>query len=331
MHLRYLGTVPYLYSFPRMLMTTFVIPVYNGALMVERLYQRLLPVASSLGHYEIIFVDDGSSDNSFSVLTKLQTRDRNICAVQLSRNFGQHNATLAGLSCAHGDIVVTLDQDLQNPPEEIPGMIKKLDEGFDVVYGLPEERAHNLFRNMTSDFSKWISRKILTTALNGNFSSFRVMKKWVADEIVKYNSSYTYIDGLISWTTTNIGGVTVRNDRSDFQSHYTVLRLINHGLNLLVNFSIKPLQIASMLGLVSALAGLIGAAIVVAQKIMYNIPVQGWTSLMVVVLVIGGMQIVFLGLIGEYTGRILMNSNSSPKFIIRETKKGTTRGAAKKK
>ena len=204
-------------------------------------------------------------------------------------------------------------------------------EGFDVVDGLPEERAHNFFRNITSDFSKWISRKILSTALNGNFSSFRAMKKWVVDEIVKYNSSYMYIDGLISWTTTNIGGITVRNDKSDFESHYTLLRLINHGLNLLVNFSIKPLQIASMLGLLSAFAGLIGAAVVVAQKIIYGVPEQGWTSIMVVVLVIGGMQIVFLGLIGEYTGRILMNSNSSPKFIIRDIKKGSQRGAGKQK
>ncbi len=311
---------------------SFVVPVYNGAMMVERLHDRLTAVAKkSFGKYEIIFVDDGSTDGSYSVLQKLQARDSKVCAVQLSRNFGQHNSTLAGLSCAQGEIVITLDQDLQNPPEEIPRLIQKLMDGFDVVYGLPEERAHNFFRNVTSDFSKWISRKILSTALNGNFSSFRVMQKWVADEIVKYNSSYTYIDGLISWTTTNIGGITVRNDKSDFESHYTLLRLINHGLNLLVNFSIKPLQVASMLGLLSAFVGLAGAAIVVIQKIMFGVPVQGWTSIMVVVLVIGGMQIVFLGLIGEYTGRILMNSNSSPKFIIREIKKGTHRGAGKQK
>ena len=314
-----------------MKLISFVIPVYNGSAMVERLHHHLLPIAKSFGKYEMIFVDDGSTDGSYSILTKLQSKDPNVCAVELSRNFGQHNATLAGLSCAHGEVIVTLDQDLQNPPEEIPRLIQKLTEGFDVVYGLPEERAHNFFRNITSDFSKWISRKILSTALNGNFSSFRAMKKWVVDEIVKYNSSYTYIDGLISWTTTNIGGITVRNDKSDFESHYTLLRLINHGLNLLVNFSIKPLQIASMLGLLSAFAGLIGAAVVIIQKIIYGVPVQGWASLMVVVLVIGGMQIVFLGLIGEYTGRILMNSNSSPKFIIREIKNGPQRSAAKQK
>jgi len=314
-----------------MRLISFVIPVYNGAKMVEQLHQQLLPVAKSLGKYEMIFVDDGSTDGSYAILKKLQAKDPNVCAVELSRNFGQHNATLAGLSCAHGEFIVTLDQDLQNPPEEIPRMVEKLAEGFDVVYGLPEERAHNFFRNITSDFSKWISRKILTTALKGNFSSFRILKKWVGDEIVKYNSSYTYIDGLISWTTTNIGGITVRNDKSDFESHYTLLRLINHGLNLLVNFSIKPLQIASMLGLVSAFAGLIGAAVVIAQKILYGVPVQGWTSIMVAVLVIGGMQIVFLGLIGEYTGRILMNSNNSPKFVIREIRKGTQKRAGKQK
>ena len=308
---------------------SYVIPVYNGALMVERLYDRLLPVARSLGRYEMIFVDDGSTDGSFELLKKMRKKDQNICAVQLSRNFGQHNSTLAGLSCAQGEIVVTLDQDLQNPPEEIPGLLGKLSEGFDVVYGIAETRAHNAFRNATSDFSKWISAKILSTALGGNFSSFRILRRWVVDEIVKYRSSYTYIDGLISWTTTNVGGVTVRNDRSDFESHYTVVRLINHGLNLLVNFSIRPLQIASLIGIVSALVGLIGAAVVIGEKILYGLPVQGWASLMVVVLVIGGMQMAFLGLIGEYTGRILMNSNSSPKFVIREIERGGKRNGRK--
>ena len=180
---------------------------------------------------------------------------------------------------------------------------------------------------MTSDFSKWISAKILSTAVGGNFSSFRVLRKWVVDEILKYRSSYTYIDGLISWTTTNVGGLSVRNDRSDFESHYTLLRLINHGLNLLVNFSIRPLQIASLIGVFSAVIGLAGAVVVILEKIFYGMPVQGWASLMVVVLVVGGMQMAFLGLIGEYTGRILMNSNSSPKFIIREMKKGSKRSA----
>lgn len=308
---------------------SFVVPVYNGAQVVEELYNRLVPVAKSLGEYEIILVDDGSSDQSSAVLASLHKKDPRVIAVRLSRNFGQHNATLAGLSFVRGTIAVTLDQDLQNPPEEIPRMLEKLNEGFDVVYGLPEARAHGWFRNLTSEFSKWISRKILTTALEGNFSSFRVLRRWVVDEVIAYKSAYPYIDGLISWTTTNVGGVTVRNDKSRIDSRYTFLRLMNHGLNLVVNFSIKPLQTASLLGMLSALLGIIGVGVVVARKILYGIPVQGWSSLMVVILVIGGIQIAFLGLIGEYTGRILMNSNSSPKFIVRSVQKEDSSGARK--
>jgi len=176
-----------------MKLISYVVPVYNGSMMVERLHEKLVPIARSLGKYEIIFVDDGSTDGSFAAVKKLQLRDPNVCAVQLSRNFGQHNSTLAGLSCAQGEIVVTIDQDLQNPPEEIPRLLEKLSEGFDVVYGLPEARAHNLFRNVTSDFSKWIGAKILSPGVGGNFSSFRVLRKWVVDEILKYQSSYTYI------------------------------------------------------------------------------------------------------------------------------------------
>lgn len=314
-----------------MKLISFVVPVYNGAMMAERLYDRLAPVARSLGKYEIIFVDDGSTDGSLSSLKKLLTKDASVCVVQLSRNFGQHNATLAGLSCAQGDVVITLDQDLQNPPEEIPHLIDKLSEGFDVVYGLPEERGYGFFRAATSGFSKWVSKKILSTSLKGNSSSFRAMRKWVVDEIVKYKSSYIYIDGLIGWTTTNVGGVVVKNAKAETESHYTIQRLINHGLNLLVNFSIRPLQIASLVGAASAVFGLFGAIIVVAEKIFFGIPVQGWASLMVVVLVIGGLQIGFLGLIGEYTGRILMNSNSSPVFVIREIKRARTYGPSKKK
>ena len=314
-----------------MKLISFVVPVYNGAKMTERLYDRLLPVARSFGNYEIIFVDDGSKDESLSTLEKLAAKDGNVCVVQLSRNFGQHNATLAGLSCARGDVIITLDQDLQNPPEEIPRLIEKLSEWFDVVYGLPEERGYGYFRSATSGFSKWVSKKILSTSLQGNSSSFRAMRRWVVDEVVKYKSSYIYIDGLIGWTTTNIGGVLVRNVKAETKSHYTIQRLINHGLNLVVNFSIRPLQIASLVGAASAVFGLFGAIIVIAEKILFGIPVQGWASLMVVVLVVGGLQIGFLGLIGEYTGRILMNSNSSPVFVIREIKKGKKNSRAGRK
>jgi glycosyltransferase involved in cell wall biosynthesis len=296
---------------------SFVVPVYNGSCMLEVLCSRLAPVGALFGSYEIILVDDGSRDNSVDTIKQLQQRFPEICLVELSRNFGQHNATLAGMSQARGAIVVTLDQDLQHPPEEIHRLVAELDKGFDVVYGLPEKRPHSFYRNITSEFSKWISRKFFSTSLDGNFSSFRALRSWVVAETVKYNSPYCYLDGLISWTSSNVGGVIVKNPRSDFESQYTFIKLINHGLNLLVNFSIRPLQIASIIGFISALVGLLLATIVIMDKIRYNIPVKGWASLMVAILLIGGAQIAFLGLIGEYIGRILMSSNGAPNYIVR--------------
>lgn len=300
---------------------SFVVPVYNGARMVEALCARLAPVGSAFGIYEIVLVDDGSRDNSCQVIQQLQRTVPEICLVQLSRNFGQHNATLAGLAQARGELVVTLDQDLQHPPEEIPRLVEKLEEGFDVVYGLPQKRPHSFYRNLTSEFSKWISRQILSTKLDGNFSSFRVMRSWVATEVAKYNSSYIYLDGFISWTTANVGGVRVSNPKSDFESQFTFFKLINHGINLLVNFSIRPLQVASIAGFISAIIGLALAVYVMISKLLYGQPVQGWTSMVVLVLVIGGAQIAFLGLIGEYIGRILMNTNRAPTYVIRDVRR----------
>lgn len=308
-----------------MIRISFVVPVYNGARMVEKLLDRLIPVGRSFGSFEVLFVDDGSADSSYEALLRLQQKFPEVCAIQLSRNFGQHNATLAGLAHASGEVIVTLDQDLQNPPEEICRLVDKLEEGFDVVYGIPQVRAHNAFRNLTSEFSKWVGRKIFATVQNGNFSSFRVMRKWLAAEIVKYDSGYIYLDGLINWTTSNVGSLPVRNDVSEARSQYSFFGLVNHGLNLLVNFSIKPLQIASVFGGFCALLGLVAALYIIIAKLLYNLPVQGWASLMVVVLVLGGVQIAFLGLLGEYIGRILMNSNRSPKYIVRDARRSGAR------
>lgn len=305
---------------------SFVVPVYNGARMVEALCARLAPVGASFGRYEIVLVDDGSRDDSCRVIQSLQSRMPELCFVQLSRNFGQHNATLAGLAHARGEIVVTLDQDLQHPPEEIPELVAKLAEGFDVVYGLPKKRPHSLFRNLSSEFSKWIARQILTTSLRGNCSSFRAIRAWVVAEIIQYNTSYIYLDGFISWTTVNVGGVIVQNPKSEFESQYTLRKLIKHGLNLLVNFSIRPLQMASVVGFLSALAGLLVAVYLVVTKVFWGQPVQGWTSMIVAVLVMGGAQIAFLGLIGEYIGRILMNTNRAPNYVVRSVQRGVSSG-----
>ncbi len=279
---------------------------------------RVSTVANGFDWFEIILVDDGSTDNSCEIATLLQKTIPEVRFVELSRNFGQHNATLAGMSIADGDVIVTLDQDLQHPPKEVARLIDKLNEGLDVVYGLSEKRPHGFFRNLSSDFSKWLSSKILSTAIDGNFSSFRVIRSWVVREILKYNSPYVFVDGFISWTTRKVGGVEVPNPSPRFESNYSFFKLINHGINLLVNFSIRPLQVASLAGFCSAVIGLVLAIFVVYNKLVHGEPVQGWTSLVVVILIVGGAQIAFLGLIGEYIGRILMNTNQTPTYVIRQ-------------
>jgi len=299
-----------------------VVPVYNGERMLRSLYQALMPVCEGMGSFELILVDDCSSDTSRRVIQELVDRDPRVVGVMLSRNFGQHNATLAGMKESRGEWVVTLDQDLQNPPEEIPRLVEMLETGYDVVYGLPKQRAHNRFRNLSSEFSKWISRQILSTGLKGNFSSYRVMRRWVVQEVVHYRSRYLFLDGLISWTTANVGGLEVLNAPPIYGSQYNLFRLIQHGVNLLVNFSIRPLQFATFAGFCFAFMGLLGAFWIIAARLIYGTAAQGWTSLIVTVLVMGGTQLMFLGLIGEYVGRILMNTNQSPPYIVREIHRG---------
>ncbi len=294
-----------------------VIPVYNGAAMLASLCARLVRVCEAIGTFEIVLADDGSTDGSDQAIAGLCAADPRVVGVILSRNFGQHNATLAGMAASRGRLVVTMDQDLQNPPEELPRLVAALRSGYDVVYGLPARRAHGWFRNVTSELTKWWGRRVFPTAVGGTFSSFRALDRWVVLQLLGYQTRFVYLDGLISWTTAHVGAVEVRNDRSDHRSQYNLGRLVRHGMNLLVGFSIRPLQMASMVGVACALLGLLWAGVVVYERVVHGLPVAGWASLMVTVLVMGGVQLLFLGLLGEYVGRMLFNTNQSPRFVVR--------------
>ncbi len=300
-------------------MLTIVIPVYNSETTLPELYKRLKRVFINIGEdYEIIFVDDASRDNSWKVLEELHKQDPRVKIIQLMRNFGQHNAIMCGFHYAQGEYVITMDDDLQNPPEEIPKLIGKIDEGYDLVYGEYVIKHHGLFRNIGSKIIQHIYRKIFNRKTN--ITAFRIVRKQLVDCILKYNKNYVFIDGLLAWNTTKIGTVPVEHhDRAQGRSGYGVMKLITLSLNMITNFSIIPLQMVSISGFTFAGLGFILALYFFSKKIFYGIPVEGFTSLIIVVTIFSGIQLITLGLIGEYLGRVHLNINAKPQYEIRQS------------
>jgi undecaprenyl-phosphate 4-deoxy-4-formamido-L-arabinose transferase len=297
-----------------------VIPVYCGVNTVQQVVEGVVRILAEAGiAFEIILVDDGSPDETWSILHRIhQERPNVIKAIQLMRNFGQHNAIMCGLRHAKGDYIITMDDDGQHPPEEIPKLLRAIEQtGADVVYGVPRERSHAPWRNLGSwivvTFYKLVFRTHVTP------SAFRVMRRQVVEAILSYDLNYTYIDGLLAWNTDRIAQIEVEHrPRKLGQSGYNFAKLFTLAMNLFTNFSLLPLQIVSATGFVVALAGLVLGLYYFVQKIVGNIAVPGYASLIVAVLFLGGLQLLALGIIGEYLGRIHLNINKQPQYSIRE-------------
>lgn len=303
-------------------MISVTIPVYNSAKTLSALAGRLVKAMDKSGYrYELVFVDDGSTDGSWQVLEKIYGENKNIRIVSLNRNFGQHNALMCGFKFAKGDYIVTIDDDLQNPPEEIPKLVKKIEEGYDVVYGEYISKHHSPLRNIGSGLIQIVYKK--TFGVNGNLTAFRIIRKIITDNLLRYDRNYTFIDGLIAWNTKNIGYVNVRHDtRTSGRSGYTLGKLVGLSFNMLTNFSIFPLQLASIMGFFLSFIGIFIALFFIFKKLLYGIPVTGFASIIVSVTLFSGAQLITIGLIGEYIGRIHLNINNKPQYIIRESKTG---------
>ncbi|MFH1612337.1 MAG: glycosyltransferase family 2 protein [bacterium] len=299
---------------------SIVIPVFNSNKTLETLYNCLISVFESITEdFEIIFVDDGSIDNSWEILEKLYEKDKKVKIIQLMRNFGQHNALMCGFSLANGEYIITLDDDLQNPPEEIPKLIDKIKQGYDIVYGEYISKKHKWFRNIGSSFIQMVYKKIFN--VSHNLTSFRIIKKELIKQILNYNKNYTFVDGLIAWNTKNIGVCNVsHNKRLDGKSGYNIKKLLTLAFNLITNFSIFPLQIVSILGFSFAILGFIMGIIFFLKKIIFDIPITGYTSLIISITLFSGIQLITLGFIGEYIGRIHLNINQKPQYNIRQIK-----------
>lgn len=297
-----------------------VVPVFNSQNTLVDLVQRLTSVLSSLcSKYEIILVNDGSKDQSWNVIEKLSQDFRNIQGLNLMRNYGQHNALLCGLRAARYEIVVTLDDDLQNPPEEIHKLLDELNQGYDVVYGTPLKQAQSPWRNLAS----WITRLALQSTMGvthaRNVSAFRVLRTHLREAFDGYRSPYVILDVLLTWGTTRFSAVTVEHDpRKIGHSNYNLKRLILHAINMVTGFTVLPLQFASFLGFAFALFGVIVLIYVIGRYLIQGGSVPGFPFLASIVAIFSGVQLFALGIIGEYLARMHYRLMERPPYIVRD-------------
>jgi len=300
---------------------SIVIPVYNGASSIEPLVERLHEELKAHYELETVLVNDYSPDNSAEVCAALAERHGWVRFIHLARNFGEHNAVMAGLNYCTGDCAVIMDDDFQNPPTEVVKLVEKLQEGYDVAYSYYETKQHHLFRNLGSYFNNAVASVMIKKPWGLYLSSFKAINRFTIDEVIKYQGPYPYIDGLILRATRNYGTQLVQHDpRHEGRSNYTLRKLMRLWLNMFTNFSILPLRVASIAGFVFAVIGVVLAVVFLIEKLANpELPV-GWTSTVVIILIISGVQLFALGMIGEYLGRLFLKDNGSPQFVVRNTK-----------
>ncbi|MDA3896542.1 MAG: glycosyltransferase [Desulfobacteraceae bacterium] len=297
-----------------------VIPVYFSEKNIQTTVTEIETVLKSFYNYEIILVNDGSTDNSFGVIKNMAKNSQNIIALNLMRNFGQHNAVMAGLREASGRYVVCMDDDGQHDPAYIPLMIEKIKEGYDVVYTKYEHNVYSASKKLGSSFNNFISSWLLDKPSDLYLSSFKAMKKEVKDQINQYSGPYPYLDGIILSATQSFASIPARHrGTAKPETTYSFTKLVRLWLNMFTNFSVKPLRLISMIGSVTFIISIILMIGLSLLKILNSDLVPpGWTMLAVLILFFGAIQLICIGMVGEYVGRILILNNKRPQFIVKE-------------
>ena len=300
---------------------SIVIPVFNGSQTISNVVKNCLKY---LSHYEleIVLVNDSSIDNSEEVCKKLVSKHpQTVVFANLSRNVGEHAAVIAGISQTTGDAVAILDDDGQNPPKEVLKLIEEFNLGFDVVYGSPIERGYGFLRNISSAFNDKVATILIKKPPTLYLSSFKIISRFLADYIVEHANPNPYIDSLVFQCTNKISQVPVnQSERQEGTSNYNIRRLFRVWLNMMTTASNLPLRIASLFGLAFAVIGALASIYLIVDYFIYGVIVQGYTSIIIGVLVFSGIQLLCLGMIGEYIGRIFQNTQLST-FVIREIHK----------
>lgn len=296
-----------------------VVPVHNSATILPRLVERLEPVLRAQGvPYELVLVNDGSRDDSWRVIEEQSARHDWVRGIDLMRNYGQHNALLCGLRAARHAIVVTVDDDLQHPPEEIPSLLAELARGHDVVYGAPVAEQHGLLRDLASRVTKLALSQAMGAPIARQVSAFRALRTSLRDAFATYDGYYVSIDVLLTWGTTRFAAIPVRHEqRAEGVSNYTFRKLVNHAMNMMTGFSTFPLQIASLVGFGFTLFGFAVLAWVLGRWILHGSVVPGFPFLASVIAIFSGAQLFALGIIGEYLARVHFRTMNRPPYSVR--------------
>ena len=297
-----------------------VVPVFNEEGNVEAMAARVIAAMERIGEpFELLFVDDGSRDRTPELLRAVAAGDARVRVVRFTRNYGQEAAVEALYLNARGRWLIQMDGDLQHPPEEIARLVAKKNEGYDVVYGLREDRKDALFRVAASRAMQWGMRSMMEIELPDDVSTFRIMSAPVARLVAALPERRKFFSALIVWSGARIGAVKVRHEaRHAGVSHYNFTKLLNHTFDLIVGFSSKPLRFIGTLGFVFAALGLGLGGWVIARKLLWDYGIMGWPSLFAAVVILGGVQLVATSVIGEYIARIYVQAQARPLYNVAE-------------
>lgn len=304
-----------------MSLVSFVIPCYRSENTLPAVIEEIKVTMQNMeGYtYEIVLVNDSSPDRTIDTIRAMCDRYSNVTGVDLAKNFGQHAALMAGMRQAKGDIIVCLDDDGQTPADEVGKLLDKLNEGYDVVYASYGKKKHSLFRNFGSKVNELMTRVMLGKPKELYISSYFAAKRFIVDDMLRYEHSYAYVIGLVLRATKNIANVEVKHrSRTEGTSGYTLKKLLSLWFNGFTAFSIKPLRVATVIGTLCACGGFLYGVYTIVKRLLLPDIQAGFSALMSMLVFMGGMIMLMLGLIGEYIGRIYISMNNSPQYVVRE-------------